>query len=89
MTEILSELNEVHKNSEMSDLCGDFEQLLFSLFINKREKGGKNVPETKELRLSWVSWMNSELFSFMVSLMSQNYSFLGVSSGPGTSRMIL
>lgn len=89
LTEIFSELNEAHRNSETSDLCGDFEQLLFSLFINKRKKVGKNVPETKEFCLSWVSWTDFELFSFIVSLMSQNYSSLGVSSGPGTSRKIL
>lgn len=61
----------------------------FSLFINKRKKlGKKNVPKTKDLCLSQVSWTNFELFFFMVFLMSQNYSFLGVSSGPGTSRNI-
>jgi len=51
MTEIFSELSEAHRNSETSDLCGDFE-LLFALFINKREKVGKNIPKTKELHLS-------------------------------------
>lgn len=47
LTEIFSELNEAHRNSEASDLCGGFEQLLFSLFINKRKKVGKNVLRPK------------------------------------------
>lgn len=76
MIEIFSELNEARRYSKMSDLCGNFKQLLFSLFINKREKVGKKMslrPKNcvsleslgRILRYSplWYLWCPRTIFS--------------------------